>query len=69
MPEHIENRMITESEWPRQEREHFTCTRCGAPIYREDIENYADDCYEIDGEYYCNDCIADAARDIFRVAI
>lgn len=69
MPEHIENRMIAEPDWSRHEREHFTCARCGAPIYREDIENYADDCYEIDGEYYCDDCIADAARDIFRVAI
>lgn len=52
MPEHIENRMIAEPDWSRHEREHFTCARCGASIYREDIENYADDCYEIDGEFF-----------------
>jgi len=65
----IENRMVVDADCPGIEREHFTCARCGAQIYKEDIENYADDCYKIDGDYYCDDCIADAARDIFRVAI
>lgn len=69
MAEQIENRMVVDSEWPARERKYVTCTRCGCHIYQEDESDYADDCYEIDGEYYCDDCIADAARDIFRVAI
>ena len=69
MPEQIENRMVIDSEWPTSERKYVSCSRCGCPIYQEDETDYGDDCYEIDGEYYCYDCIADAARDIFRVAI
>lgn len=69
MLEQIENRMVVDSEWPTRERKHVICARCGCQIYQEDESDYGDDCYEIDGEYYCDDCIADAARDIFRVAI
>lgn len=69
MPEQIENMMLAAAEWPIHRREYVTCSRCGAKIYREDIEDYADDCYKIDGEYYCDDCVAVAAREIFRVAI
>ena len=65
----IENRMVIETEWPTKERKYVTCARCGCKIYQEDETDYGDDCYEIDGEYYCDDCIAEAARDIFRVAI
>lgn len=69
MREVIENRMVVESEWHTIERKYVTCARCGCRIYQEDETDYGGDCYEIDGEYYCDDCIAVAARDIFRVAI
>nr|DAN93235.1 MAG TPA: zinc finger protein [Caudoviricetes sp.] len=69
MPKQIENRMVIDAEFPNKEREYVSCSRCGSQIYRDDDMNYGDDCYEIDGEYYCDDCIADAARDIFRVSI
>ena len=68
----LENRMVKDSEWESMEppeREFCPCERCGREIYFEDALEEGDPAYNIDGFIYCEDCIGDVARDLFRVKL
>ncbi len=59
----FENQMVIDRE--EKERKYVTCDKCGEHIHFETPGYYQDECYEVDGYNYCEDCIADVVKEKF----
>lgn len=63
----LENRMVLDSEWPEQEKPHSVrCSRCGEELRICDDPYDSDDVFYMDGLFYCEDCLTDTAKELFR---
>ena len=51
------------------ERKYEVCAECGRHIYYADSKYYADECYQVHGEYFCEDCINDVVKRKFAVLL
>lgn len=60
MPEEIENRMVTESQWEPVIKPVCQCEMCEGNIYS------GNDFYNFNGIVICEDCVRDYVRDTFK---
>lgn len=59
----IENRMVVDSEWERNDYAKCHCDLCENSIYEDDLA------YRIDNMIICDDCLKDYMKDNYRYRV